>query len=81
MFPFSVILKSILKSLMLNLNYCRHSVSHTTNRPGGTTLCALCPKQKSGLKCCVAIFYFCFQIFYEIYKEFLVHLIVRLIWQ
>ena len=24
------------------------------------------------LRCCVAIFYFCFEIFYEIYKEFIV---------
>ena len=38
------------------------------------------PKQKSELRRCVAILYFCFIIFlYEIYEEFLVHLIAELI--
>ena len=63
-FPFSVILKSTLKSLIFihpNLNYYLQCI-HMTN--SGTTLCALCPKQKSELRCCVAIFYFCFQFFF-----------------
>ena len=52
---------------------------HITNSE--TTQSAQRPEQKSELRCCVAAFYFCFQIFYEIYKEFLVYFIVRLIRQ
>ena len=83
MFPFSLILKSILKSLRLifiYLNYCRYSVSiWLTVEP----LSVLIVRNESqSLDVVLSFFiYFCFQIFCKTYKKFLVYLIVRLIWQ
>ena len=82
-FPFSLILKLTLKSLGLIftfLNYYRYSVSISlTVEP----LPVLSVRNENQSLDVVLLFfiYFCFQIFYTTYKEFLVYLIVRLIWQ
>ena len=82
-FPFSLILKSTLKSLGLIFiysNYYRYSVSISlTVEP----LSVLSVRNENQSLDVVLLFfiYFCFQIFYNTYKEFLVYLIVRLIWQ
>ena len=72
-FPFGVILKSILESLIMiypNLNYYRHSVSiiHIIN--SGTTLCAQCPERKLELRCCVAIFFLFSNFFMKFTRSF-----------
>ena len=78
-FPFSVILKLILKSLILiypNLNYYRHSVSILLIVEH---LSAFNVRNKNqSLDVVLPFFILVFNFFYEIYKEFLVHLIVRL---
>ena len=82
-FPFSLVLKSTLKSLgliFIYLNYYRYRVSISlTVEP----LCELSVRNENQSLDVVLLFfiYFCFQIFYKTYKEFLVYLIVRLIWQ
>ena len=80
-FPFSLILKSILKSLIfiyLNLNYYRHSVSIYITVLTVEPLSVLSNQSLDGV---LPFFILVFNFFYEIYQEFLVHLIARLIWQ
>ena len=76
MFPFSVILKSILKILIYpNLNHYRHSVSIL---PSVESLSVLSARNKNqSLDVVSPFFIFVFKFFYEYYKEFLVSLIVR----
>ena len=81
MFPFSVILKPILKSLIfiyLNLNYSRHSVCILLI---GEPLSMLSVRNENQSLVVLPFFIFVSKFFYEIYKEFLIYFIVRLIWQ
>ena len=72
MFPFSVIMKSILKSLIfiyLNLNYYRHSVSVLLIVKPLSVLSVR--NENQSLDVVLPFFIFVFNFFYEIYKEFL----------
>ena len=80
-FPFSLILKSILKSLIKfvypNLNYYRHSVSILLIVEPLSALSVSNENQSLD----VVLPFLCLKFFYEIYKEFFVHLVAGLIWQ
>ena len=80
-FPFSLILKSTLKSLGLiciYLNYYRYIVSiRLTVEP--LSVLSVRNENQSFDGVLPFFIFVCFQIFYKIYKEFLVYLIVRLI--
>ena len=81
MLLFSLMLKLILKSLIFihpNLNYYRHSVSILLTVE---LLFVLSVRNENRSLEVVLPFFIFFNFFYEIYKEFLVHLISRLIWQ
>ena len=79
-FPFSAILKWLLKSLIFiypNLNYYRHSVSMLLIVEPLSVLSVR--SENLSLDVVLPFFIFVFKILYEIYKEFLVYFIVRLI--
>ena len=81
-FPFSVILKSILKSLIFiypNWNHYRHSVSILRIVEPLSVLSVR--NENQSFDDVLPFFIFVFKFFYEIYKEFLVYFIIRLIWQ
>ena len=81
-FPFSVILKSILKSLIFiypNLNCYGHSVSKLLIVEPLSVLSVR--NQNQSLDVVLPFFIFVFKFFSKIYKEFLVYFIVGLIWQ
>ena len=80
LFPFSVILKSILKSLIFiypNLNYYRHSVSILLLVEPPSVLSVR--NENQSLDVALPFFIFVFKFFYEICKEFLIYCIARLI--
>ena len=80
MFPFSVILKSILQSLIFiypNVNYYRRSASILLIVETLSVLTVRNENQSLGVV--LLIFSFVFRFFYEIYKECLVYFIVELI--
>ena len=79
-FPFSVILKSVLKSLIYpSLNCYRQSVSILLIVE---PLSVLSVRNKNqSLDVVLSFLFLVFNFFNEIYKECLVHFIVRLIWQ
>ena len=82
--PFSSILKSILKSLILiypNLNYYQHSVSTLLTVRVEPFSALSVRNENQSLDVVSPFIIFVFKFFYEIYKELLVHLIARLIWQ
>ena len=79
MFPFSVVMKPILKSLVFidsNLNFYRHSVSIVLIVEPLSVLSVR--NENKSLQVVLHSFYCCFQIFYEIYKEFLVCFMVKI---
>ena len=79
-FPFSVILKSILKSLVFiypNLNCYWHRVFILLIVEPLSVLSVRNENQTQSLDVVSPFFIFVFNFFYEIYKEFLVYFIVR----
>ena len=83
MFPFCVIFKSILKSLIFvypNLNWYLHNVSKLLLVEPLSVLSVR--NHNQSLDVVLPFFIFVFKFFFsEIYKESLVHFIDRLIWQ
>ena len=80
-FPFGVVLKWILKFDIHSTKFELLSAVYPYYQLWNHSLCSVSEtKIRAQMLCCHFLF-LSFKILYEIYKEFLVYFVVRLIWQ